>query len=131
MTRKLIFALSVAAFTASTALADNTQTVSVNGATVDKIVEQITFEGDYIVLHFTDGTTEQSDDFKSVKIEFSVATAIRTLNRDSSNAPVQVFDMTGKLVSTMKTADASQLDALGKGVYMIRKGKQTIKLIKN
>ena len=82
------------------------------------------------MLHFTDGTTEQTDDLASVKIEFSTASAVRSLNRDNSEAPVQVFDMTGKLVATYKTATAAQLDVLQKGIYLVKKGKQTVKLIK-
>lgn len=128
MIRKLFLAVCIAALSV-TAWADDTQTVTVGGTTIGKTVQQITFEGDAIVLHFTDGTTEQTDNLSSVKIEFSTASAVRTLNRNNSQEPVYVFDMTGKLVSTM--AKANQLDALNKGMYLIKKGKQTVKLIKN
>ncbi|MBO4825895.1 MAG: T9SS type A sorting domain-containing protein [Prevotella sp.] len=131
MTKKMLLVLCLAALTSTTVWGDNTQTVTINGATVEKNVTRITFEGDYIVLHFADGSSEQSDDFASVKIEFSVPSAVRTLNRDNSQQAVLVFDMTGKLVATYPTANANQLDALQKGAYIIKKGKQTVKLIKN
>ncbi len=129
MTKKLLLIVCIAALSV-TAWADDTQTVTVGGTTIDKTVQQITFEGGAIVLHFTDGTTEQTDDLASVKIEFSTASAVRSLNRDNSEAPVQVFDMTGKLVATYKTATTAQLDVLQKGIYLVKKGKQTVKLIK-
>ena len=120
MTKKLLLIVCIAALSV-TAWADDTQTVTVGGTTIEKTVQQITFEGGAIVLHFTDGTTEQTDDLASVKIEFSTASAVRTLNRDNSEAPVQVFDM---------TATTAQLDVLQKGIYLVKKGKQTVKLIK-
>ncbi len=129
MMKRLLFVLCFGALT-MIAWADDTQTVTFNGATIEKNVTQITFEGGYIVLHFADGTTEQTEDLASVKIEFSVPSAIRYLNRDLSDASVQVFDLSGKHVATYKNLENTQLESLVKGVYLVKKGTKTVKLIK-
>ena len=129
MMKRLLFVLCFGALT-MIAWADDTQTVTFNGATIEKNVTQITFEGGYIVLHFADGTTEQTEDLASVKIEFSVPSAIRYLNRDLSDSSVQVFDLSGKHVATYKNLENTQLESLVKGVYLVKKGTKTVKLIK-
>ena len=41
-----------------TMMADTKQTVKIDGTTVDKTVERLTFDGDKVVLTFTDHSTQ-------------------------------------------------------------------------
>ena len=43
------------------ALADDVQTVTIGGTTVNKTVTQITFSGDDVILHFSDNSTQTAD----------------------------------------------------------------------
>ena len=61
----------------STVKADD-QRLIINGETVEKTVARITFEGDLVVLHFTD-SSERKEDMNTVKIAFTNATSITDL----------------------------------------------------
>lgn len=56
--------------------ADDTQTVTIDGAAAGKTVKQITFNGDKIILHFTDNTTYEGEDLSLVVITFNNASGI-------------------------------------------------------
>ena len=53
--------------------ADNKQTVTINGQSVNKTVTEITFNGDNLTLTYSDGTSEESD-MSFVKLAFSYDT---------------------------------------------------------
>ena len=70
--RKTILLLLL--LTASFSLhAQATQTLTVNGQTIDKVVTQITFEGDNVILHF--GTETAFYDMNTVVLSLSKSDA--------------------------------------------------------
>ena len=94
------------------------QTVKVNGATVDKTVTQITFNGDDVILHYSDNSTETQDMATPVSIAFELsATAIDKLevNAPRSN---KVFNLRGQYMG-------DNLQVLPAGVYIVN-GKKVI-----
>ena len=122
--------------------ADN-QRLIINGELVEKTVARITFDGDLVVLHFTDNG-EQKEDMNTVKIAFSNATSITDLTVYNmrgvvdgklylegltQGAEVLIFDATGKQLkrSTSSIIDVTNLKA---GVYVLKADKQVVKFIK-
>lgn len=99
--------------------ADNKQVVTINGQTVDKTAQKLTFDRNNVVLHFTDGQT-MTVDMADVVITFTEVDALKAVNNDKENAPLLYFDLNGR-----------QLDqAPEKGAYIIKKGTKVVKLMK-
>lgn len=74
--RKILFVTSLLlglTVSSQAAIASDTQTITVNGRTVEKTAVELTFDGDNVVLHFSDGT-EETADMESVAIAFDNAT---------------------------------------------------------
>jgi len=117
--RKL-FALAVAALLTvpQTVHADDGQVVTINGNRVDKTVVKLTFSGDNVVLNYSDNTYEEAD-MANVSIVFTVADAIKALEKESSDASVSYFDLSGK---QLKKAPL-------KGGYIVKKGNIIVKLL--
>ena len=125
-------------------MAEQEQQLVVNGETVEQTVVQMTFEGDNVVLHFSDQST-QTADMDQVVLKFipGQVTAIHCL-RDvvsdkldisglSVGTEVVVFDASGRQVLTAKATDVRmQLSAqsLPGGVYVLKADKQIVKFIK-
>lgn len=101
------------------ALADGgDQTVKVNGATVDKTVTQITFNGDDVILHYSDNSTETQDMATPVSIAFELAaTAIDKLEVNAPHSD-KVFNLRGQYMG-------NNLQAVPAGVYIVN-GKKVI-----
>lgn len=103
----------------TTVQADNKQVVTINGQTVDKTAQKLTFDRNNVVLHFTDGQT-MTVDMADVVITFTEVDALKAVNNDKENAPLLYFDLNGR-----------QLDqAPEKGAYIIKKGTKVVKLMK-
>lgn len=84
-----------------------------------KTLEKITFEGDNVVLHYIDGTSDKTIDMANVKIVFDIADAIEFLSTEPDDANTYYFDMQGRQLPT----------APQKGMYIMKKGKKVVKLI--
>lgn len=94
------------------------QTVKVNGATVDKTVTQITFNGDDVILHYSDNTSETQDMATPVSIAFELsATAIDKLEVNAPHSD-KVFNLRGQYMG-------NNLQAVPAGVYIVN-GKKVI-----
>lgn len=98
-------------------MADDVQTVTIGGATVDKTVKQITFDGDNVILHFTDNSTEKQDMAVEVKIAFDLSTAIEYLGVETVK-DAKIYNLRGQYVG-------DNLQDLPAGVY-IQNGKKVI-----
>lgn len=95
------------------------QTVLVNGVTIDKTVQKLTFEGDQVVLSYTDQTTQRAD-MEQVSISF-VYTSTGIAEMVRTDAPGRkVFNLNGQF---MGEDDRS----LPKGVYIVNGQKVIIK----
>lgn len=125
------------------------QTLTVNGQTIDKVVTQITFEGDNVILHF--GTETAFYDMNTVVLSLSKsdATGINLMENTFSlsglvdgnlnlqnipeNTPIVIYDTTGKsLIQTKANAISTTVDVnvLSSGVYLLKAGKQIVKFVK-
>ena len=104
--------------------ADNKQTVTINGQSVDKTVTEITFIGDNLTLTYSDGTSEESD-MSFVKLAFSYDTNPTGINqvetvKQSLQGKGKVFNLNGQLVGT-------STEGLAKGIYIVNGKKVIIK----
>ena len=104
---------------ALSAQAEGGQVVTINGKTVEKVVTRITFEGDNVVLTYTDETTETVD-MSHVSIVFTVTDAVKALSNEPENAAITYFDLSGRQLK----------DAPQQGGYLIKKGNTVVKLIR-
>ena len=124
--------------------AENKQQLIINGETVAKVVAKMTFEGDNVILHFSDDT-QLTAAMSSVVLSFdwSGETAIYVLKNAAGNvldieglAPgtvVTLYDAAGHCIMTT-TADkvSTQLStqSLSSGVYLLKADKQVVKFVK-
>ena len=126
----------------STVKADD-QRLIINGETVEKTVARITFEGDLVVLHFTD-SSERKEDMNTVKIAFTNATSITDLTTYNmrgvvdgklyleslaQGAEVLIFDAAGKQLKRT-TSNVIDVTNLKTGVYVLKADKQVVKFMK-
>lgn len=120
MRQKLILTMTTLLLSlASTTMADNKQIVTIGQRQVEKTVQQLTFNEGQVVLHYSDQTSETAD-MADVVIVFTVADALKALEKADRDAPLAYFDINGR---QLKRAPA-------KGSYIIKKGKKIVKLIK-
>lgn len=99
--------------------ADNVQVVTVNGQRQAQTVTKMTFNGDNLVLNFSDGTT-QTVDMASVVITFTIADAVKALaTATNKDAPTLFFDLSGRQLK----------QAPQKGAYIMKKGDKIVKLL--
>lgn len=146
--KKKIIAVSIALMSlCGIANADVVQTLTVNGQKVEKVVSQLTFSGDNVILHFAD--SEESYALDDVVIDFLGGTnAIEKITAfklnglvdgqlDVSGVPagttVSVFDVSGKKLSSVNSSSDSvhiDLCGLNSGVYILKAGNQVVKFVK-
>jgi hypothetical protein len=91
----------------------------VNAAELTKI----TFDGDKVVLHYTNGTTEQVEELETLTIDLSEATSINERTAISEKAGLegqQVYSLDGRNLGK----SAARLE---KGVYIIGNKKVVVK----
>lgn len=130
------------------ALADNKQTLTIDGTAQQATVKSIAFSGDNVVLSLSDGTS-QTVDMASVVINFGTSTGIQglvkslsglqlvgdalTLRGAEAGTAVAVYNLRGvRQAQGVAGQDATVLSLVGlpKGVYVVKAGKQSVKFIK-
>ena len=124
--------------------AQNVQTLTINGEKVEKLVARITFEGDNVVLTFTDQTT-QTADMTSVILSFTPQdlTAIGTIQRPvektlsidglEPGTEVIVYNTEGKEMLSARASEVQTIlktKSLKKGIYLMKAGNQVVKFVK-
>lgn len=143
---KRLFTMMAAAMLLCTipALADTVQTLLVNGQTVEKAVVRMTFEGENVVLHFVDGTTQSAEmDAVTLKLDVSGVDGISVLKQSvgdkldieglARGTDVIIYDASGRLVLSVKAAEtkaALSTKSLKGGVYLMKAGRQVVKFVK-
>lgn len=123
------------------------QRLTINGETVEQAVTQITFDGDQVILHFADESTEAAD-MDAVTLEFVVTTGIDIKNNTFSlkelvdgelnisgleTNQISIYDASGRLVlSTRVSGSEAHIDAghLRSGMYIMKAGNQIVKFMK-
>lgn len=100
------------------AMADNKQTLTINGSQIAQTVTQIAFDGDNVILTYSDNSSLTTD-MSLVKIAFEYGTTgISQVNTAEKALVGKVFNLNGQLVGT-------STEGLAKGVYIVN-GKKVI-----
>lgn len=146
MRKRVIMAAFFVLSMCGMAHADVVQTLTVNGQKVEKVVSQITFSGDNVVLHF-DGT-EETYPMDDVQIDFTSGAGIGNISTFKLNTfvdgqlniaglaagtQVVVYDVSGKKLAQAQAEGDSTLvyvDNLNSGVYILKAGNQIVKFVK-
>ncbi len=120
------------------------QKLTINGEVVEKTVSKITFDGDNVVLLFSDQTRHEAD-LESVVLSFlpDTPTSIYSLHQTvgdkldikglEDGTQVIVFDASGKKILTSNAENTSALlttRTLKSGIYIIKAGNKVIKFLK-
>ncbi len=123
--------------------------VNINGIDVENAVSQITFEGDNVVIHFQNGTSE-SEDMDGVVVKFSPETNIplafnevlisNALVKDElvikgipASTSLRIFDAIGQLKLQTSASDGENrinVSNLSQGVYLLLLDKTMVKFVK-
>lgn len=146
--RKVFISLClVMGLTASAATAVNGQIITINGETVDKVATELTFDGDNVILHYLDGTS-QSADMTTVTISFDNTNGIGSVRtfalKNSTDGfldisgvdtgqTIRIYDMGGKMIATAKASGSStvmDIRNMQGGMYILRAGNDVVKFIK-
>lgn len=119
LTMKKTYLVLLACMLSTVAYADNKQTVKIDGNVIDKVVTEITFEGDDVVLNYADNTSETKD-MSLVAFSFGGTTGINHVEKTTKTWNGKVYNLNGQLVGT-------SVERLSKGVYVINGQKLIVK----
>ena len=115
---KKAYLLLLAGMLSTAVFAGSKQTVKIDGQLIEKTVSEITFDGDNVVLQYSDNTSNQAD-MSLVTLSFTYQTTGISQIEDIKKAlQGKVYNLQGQYVG-------SSLQGLSKGVYIIN-GKQVI-----
>lgn len=123
--------------------ANATQTLKINGETVEKAVVTMTFNGDNVILTFSDQTS-QTTDMSTVVLTFDSADASiyslksatgSLLNIDGiqPGTEIIVYDAEGRKQLATKASKNSvriSVEKLKAGTYIMKAGNQVVKFVK-
>ena len=138
--KKFLFLTAVLLFSLG---ASANQKLTINGEEVQKTVATITFDGDNVVLTFSD-QSQQTADMATVIISFDTdASAIHSLKSPvgsmldisglAEGTELTIYDAAGKKLSYTKAGkDRSTLSVenLKSGVYILKAGNKIVKFVK-
>lgn len=116
--RRHLLTIALSLFCLS-ALADDGQTVTIDGQTIDKTVNKITFDGDVITLHFKEGGT-QDVNMRNVDVKIAFQLDPTGLEKVEVNAPKnnKIYNLRGQYMG-------NNLNMLPAGVYIVN-GKKVV-----
>jgi len=93
-------------------------------------LRKLTFEQGNLVATLNDGSATSYILSSISKMLFSDNTAVEGITADAV-LPVSVYDLSGKvIVNSSSASPEAVMDDLPKGIYLLRTGGKTIKLIK-
>ena len=117
---KKAYLLLLAGMLSTAVFAGSKQTVKIDGQVIEKTVSEITFDGDNVVLQYSDNTSDRGD-MSLVTLSFTYQTTGISQIEDIKKAlQGKVYNLQGQYVG-------SSLQGLSKGVYMINGKKVIIK----
>ena len=117
---KKAYLLLLAGMLSTAVFAGNKQTVKIEGQVIEKTISEITFDGDNVVLHYADNSSDQAD-MSLVTLSFSYSTTgISQVEGIKKALQGKVYNLQGQCVG-------SSLQGLSKGVYIINGKKVIIK----
>lgn len=117
---KKAYLLLLAGMLSTAVFAGSKQTVKIDGLLIEKTVSEITFDGDNVVLQYSDNTSDQAD-MSLVTLSFTYQTTGISQVEDIKKA------LRGKVYNLQGQYVGSSLQGLSKGVYMINGKKVIIK----
>ena len=113
--------LLLAGLLATNAFAENKQTVTIDGQAVGKTVKEITFDGDNVILSYSDNTSYKEDmSLVSLAFTYDGTTGIDQVETTKKALQGKVFNLNGQYVGT-------STEGLAKGVYIVNGKKVIIK----
>ena len=117
---KKAYLLLLAGMLSTAVFADSKQTVKIDGQVIEKTISEITFDGDNVVLQYSDNTSDQPD-MSLVTLSFTYqTTGISQVEGIKQALQGKVYNLQGQYVG-------SSLQGLSKGVYIINGKKVIIK----
>jgi hypothetical protein len=117
---KKAYLLLLAGMLSTAVFAGSKQTVKIDGQLIEKTISEITFDGDNVVLHYADNTSDQAD-MSLVTLSFTYqTTGISQVEGIKKALQGKVYNLQGQFVG-------SSLQGLSKGVYIINGKKVIIK----
>ena len=117
---KKAYLLLLAGMLSTAVFAGNKQTLKIEGQVIEKTISEITFDGDNVVLHYADNSSDQAD-MSLVTLSFSyTTTGISQVEGIKQALQGKVYNLQGQCVG-------SSLQGLSKGVYIINGKKVIIK----
>lgn len=117
---KKAYLLLLAGMLSTAVFAGSKQTVTIDGQVIEKTISEITFDGDNVVLQYSDNTSDQAD-MSLVTLSFSyTTTGISQVEGIKKALQGKVYNLQGQFVG-------SSLQGLSKGVYIINGKKVIIK----
>lgn len=117
---KKAYLLLLAGMLSTAVFAGSKQTVKIEGKVIEKTISEITFDGDNVVLQYSDNTSDQTD-MSLVTLSFTYQTTGISQVEDIKKAlQGKVYNLQGQYVG-------SSLQGLSKGVYIINGKKVIIK----
>ena len=117
---KKAYLLLLAGMLSTAVFAGNKQTLKIEGQVIEKTISEITFDGDNVVLQYSDNTSDQAD-MSLVTLSFTYqTTGISQVEGIRQALQGKVYNLQGQCVG-------SSLQGLSKGVYIINGKKVIIK----
>ena len=118
---KKTYLVLLAGMLSTVAYADNKQTVKIDGNVIDKVVTEITFEGDDVVLNYADNTSETKDmSLVAFSFTYGETAGVHHVENAKKTWNGKIYNLNGQLVGT-------STEGLPKGVYVINGQKVIIK----
>ena len=118
---KKAYLLLLAGMLSTAVFANSKQTVKIDGQVIDNTVSEITFDGDNVVLQYSDNTSDNGDmSLVTLSFSYSTTTGISQVEGIKQALQGKVYNLQGQCVG-------SSLQGLSKGVYIINGKKVIIK----
>ena len=117
---KKAYLLLLAGMLSTAVFAGSKQMVKIDGQVIEKTISEITFDGDNVVLQYSDNTSDRGD-MSLVTLSFTYqTTGISQVEGIKQALQGKVYNLQGQCVG-------SSLQGLSKGVYIINGKKVIIK----
>ena len=118
---KKAYLLLLAGMLSTVTYADNNQTVKIEGSIIDKVVTEITFDGDEVVLHYSDNSSDTKDmSLVAFSFTYGETAGVHHVENAKKTWNGKIYNLNGQLVGT-------SIEGLPKGVYVINGQKVIIK----
>ena len=150
MKRKLLTTLLLASSFFVTSWAEDNQTVTINGRTIEMTVVSMSFNGDQVILSFSDQTSMTIDmstlhitlpsgfptdisQMEAYQLANSIENGVLRIKNLKAKMPISIFNAKGlEVVRAVAHEKETLIDMTRQpsGVYLLRAGNQIVKFVK-